>query len=46
MLYYALDNVWEKNKDDNLGEFCSNMNPFLFKGEGSADPTIYSHFKK
>lgn len=46
MLYYTLDNIWDESKDENLGEFCSNMNPFLWKGEGSADPALYSHFKK
>lgn len=45
LLYYSLDSIWEENKDENLGEFCSNMNPFLWKDEGSADPALYSHFK-
>lgn len=46
MLYYSLDYIWDETKDENLGEFCSNMNPFLWKGENSADPAVYSHFKK
>lgn len=46
LLYYALDSVFDETKNEGLGEFCSNMNPFIFADEGSADPAIYSNYKK
>ncbi|MBR4830367.1 MAG: hypothetical protein IKZ96_01190 [Bacilli bacterium] len=45
ILYYALDSEWEKSKNVVLGDFLSEMNPFIFEGEGSADPVIYNEFK-
>jgi hypothetical protein len=45
MIFYALDNQYDLNKDEELGNFLSLMNPFLFKGEESADPSIYQNFK-
>ena len=46
LLYYALDSIFDETKEEGLGEFCSNMNPFIFADEGSADPAIYSNYKK
>lgn len=46
LLFYALDSIWEKDKDEMLGQYLSEMNPFLFNEEGSADPSIYNSFKK
>ena len=45
LMYFALDSKWEKNKDDDLGQYLSEMNPFLWNDEGSADPAMYSKFK-
>jgi hypothetical protein len=45
LLYYALDAIYDETKNKGLGEFCSNMNPFIFTDEGSADPAIYSDYK-
>lgn len=46
LLYYALDSTWNKTKNEDLGEYCSEMNPFLWKDEGSADLAVYSNFKE
>lgn len=43
-LFYVLDAEYDECKDERLGNYLSGMNPFLFKGEGSADPAIYSEF--
>ena len=40
-----LDACWEKNKDENLGYFLSEMNPYLWVDIGSADPAVYEEFK-
>jgi hypothetical protein len=45
MMFYGLDDQYDLNKNEKLGKFLSAMNPFLFKGEGSADPSIYEKFK-
>jgi hypothetical protein len=45
LMYSSLDSLWDKTHDDELGQYLSNMNPFLWKDEGSADPIIYSNFK-
>ena len=44
MIYYVLDAYWDDHKSEELGQFLSGMNPFLFKGEGSAIPYIYTEF--
>jgi hypothetical protein len=46
MLYFSLQYVYEDTKDENLGEFCSDMNPFIWEGEKSGDPSYYEKFKK
>lgn len=45
LMYFALDSKWEKDKDGDLGQYLSEMNPFLWNDEGSADPEMYSKFK-
>ena len=45
LMYFALDSKWEKDKDEDLGQYLSEMNPFLWNDEGSADPEMYSKFK-
>lgn len=44
-LYYALDFKYDENPTVELGNFLSGMNPFLFKGEGSAIDYFYQDFK-
>ena len=44
MIFYALDHEWDNNHEQDLGDFLSDMNPFLFKDEGSADPAVYAEF--
>ena len=46
LLFYGLDNIYDKQPNEVLGDFLSGMNPFLFKDEGSAVPDIYNKFKK
>ena len=44
MIFYALDNEWDQVRGRELGDFLSDMDPFTFDDEGSADPAVYSHF--
>lgn len=44
MIFYALDAQWEESENQELGEFLSRANPFLFADEGSADPAVYADF--
>ena len=46
LIFYGLDNIYDNQPNEVLGDFLSGMNPFLFKGEGSAVPDIYSAFKE
>ena len=46
LLFYGLDNIYDKQPNEVLGNFLSGMNPFLFKDKGSAIPDIYNKFKK
>ena len=46
LIFYALDSVWDTSKNEELGNYLSNANPFLFKDIGSANPDVYEHFKK
>lgn len=39
-------NDWDDHKNDELGAFLSNMNPFLFEDIGSAVPDVYVNFCK
>ena len=44
MIYYALDAYYEENVSEELNNFLSDMCPFTFADEGSADPAIYAEF--
>ena len=44
MIFFVLDHYWDEHKGDDLGMFLSGMNPFLFEGEGSAVPDVYTDF--
>ena len=44
MIFYALDAQWEESENQELGDFLSRANPFLFADEGSADPAVYADF--
>lgn len=46
MMYYALDAEYEEHPSETLELFLSDANPFIFKGEGSADPSVYARFKE
>lgn len=46
IIFYALDSVWDITRSENLGNFLSSANPFLFVGNDSADPSVYSNFNK
>ena len=46
MIFYALDNKYDENPSEELGDLLSSMNPFLFEGIGSAVPDVYIDFKK
>ena len=43
LMYFALDEIWNKTHDDELGVYLSDANPLLCD-EGSADPVVYSRF--
>ena len=36
-----LDSCWEENKNETLGQFLSEMNPYMWATETSADPAWY-----
>ena len=44
MIFYVLDAEWDETHDENLGDFLSGANPFLFEDLCSADPEIYNQF--
>ena len=45
-LYRALDCLYDEEPNDELGNFLSGMNPYLFKDGESADPAIYAEFEE
>ena len=45
-IFYALDDQYDQNPNEELGNFLSGMNPFLFEGEGSAVPDVFKSFKQ
>lgn len=46
-MFCVLDAAWENDKKtSDLSSFLSAIDPFLFKGIGSADPANYIEFKK
>lgn len=46
MIFYALDNQYDENPNEELGDLLSSMNPFLFEGVGSAVADVYVDFEK
>ena len=46
MIFYALDNQYDNNPSEELGNLLSSMNPFLFKGRGSAISDIFTKFEE
>ena len=46
LLFHKLDEKWESCKDEELGMFLSEMSPYIWEGEGSADPAVYEEFKE
>lgn len=44
MIYYVLDAFYDQNKNDIVGQFLSDANPFLFEDSGSADPAVFEEF--
>ena len=45
-MFYALDAIYDENPNEELGNYLSGLNPFLFDDEGSADPAEYEEFKE
>ena len=45
MLFYSLDAMYDERPNESLGNYLSGLNPFLFEGEGSADPAEYDEFE-
>ena len=46
MIYFVLDAEWDDTRDEELGQFLSEMSPFTFTDNGSADPAVYADFKR
>ena len=44
MIFYALDASWDDMHNEELGQFLSDANPFLFEDAGSADPAVFTLF--
>ncbi len=44
MLYYVIDAYYDKHQSEELRQFLSDANPFLFEDSNSADPSIFSNF--
>ena len=44
MIFYVLDSAWDEKHSEELTDFLSAANPFLYTDIGSADPSIYIHF--
>lgn len=45
-MYQALDAAYDTIKSESLRQYLSDANPFLFEGEGSADPAVYVEFEQ
>ncbi len=45
LIFHALNQEWEECKDKTLGDFLSEINPYLWKAEMSADPAYFEEFK-
>lgn len=46
LMFFALDDQYDRTPSEELGDYLSGANPFLFKDIGSADPDVYESFKK
>ncbi len=46
LMFDALDVMYDDDPNQILGNYLSGLNPFLFKGEGSAVPWEYEEFKE
>lgn len=46
MIYLALDADWNETENEELGQFLSGANPFLFEEVTSADPAVYEDYCK
>lgn len=44
MMYFCLDAYWEENQTDELGNICSDHNPYIWEGDTSGDPACYDEF--
>ena len=45
MIFMALDADWDDTHDEELGQFLSGMNPYLFKEVTSAVPSVFMDFE-
>lgn len=45
-MFYALDAIYDECPDEELGNYLSGLNPFLFDDESSANPAEYEAFEK
>ncbi len=45
LIYFMLDHCWEETKDEKLTCSLSDMNPYLWMTEDSADPAVYANFQ-
>ncbi|MBE6913035.1 MAG: hypothetical protein E7473_10975 [Ruminococcaceae bacterium] len=45
-MFYALDAIYDECPDEELGNYLSGLNPFLFDDESSANPAEYEEFEK
>lgn len=46
LMFYALDNQRHKSKNDELVQYLSDLNPFLWGTTASADPCEYKEFNE
>lgn len=46
LIFFALDNEWDKTQNEELGNYLSDANPFLFADIGSAVGDCYNSFCK
>lgn len=44
LIFLLLNKQWEINHDETLGNFLSEMNPYLWEDEISADHAVYAEF--
>ena len=44
MIFYALDAYYEEDVPEEINNFLSDMCPFTFADENSADPVIYEDY--